>query len=104
MVLITGDDNPQLSSCYWTGSAWANAHLQIGGASTSARNFDFAWEDTGNKGLLVYGARSGQITRKTFTAPDTWGAATNTAMGAHGHPWVQVRTNPFPGAGAAQVL
>ncbi|TLZ59602.1 MAG: hypothetical protein E6K13_09580, partial [Methanobacteriota archaeon] len=104
MVLVTGDDNPQLSTCYWTGSAWANAHLQIGGASTSARNFDFAWEDTGNKGLLVYGASSGQITRKTFTAPDTWGAATNTAMGSNGHPWVQLRTNPFPGAGATKIL
>src|SRR2546428_821007 len=44
MVLVTGDDNPQLSTCYWTGSAWANAHLQIGGASTSARNLRLAWE------------------------------------------------------------
>ncbi|TLZ59792.1 MAG: hypothetical protein E6K13_09345 [Methanobacteriota archaeon] len=103
MVLITGDDNPQLSSCYWTGSAWANAHLQIGGSSTSTRNFDFAWEDTGSKGLLVYGS-SGQITRKTFTAPDTWGSATNTAMGSNSHPWVTLRTNPAPLSGDTKIL
>src|SRR5213593_4798058 len=103
MVLVTGDDNPQLSTCYWTGSVWANAHLQIGGSSTSTRNFDFAWKDIGSKGLLVYGS-SGQITRKTFTAPDTWGAATNTAMGSNSHPWVTLRTNPAPLSGDTKIL
>ena len=60
------------------------------------RAVDFAWENSGGKGLLVWGTTAGQITYRTFTAPNTWGAITNVAMGTNAHWWVELRTNPFP--------
>src|SRR3989475_12688684 len=44
----------------------------------------------------------GQITYKTFTAPNTWGPQTNVAMGSGFDQWVQLRTNPF--AGTVKIL
>src|SRR5207244_5066107 len=68
------------------------------------RAFDFAWEATGSKGLLVWSTTAGQITYRTFTAPDTWGSITNVAMGATDHTWIHVRTNPSLQAGATKIL
>src|SRR3989442_4118313 len=68
------------------------------------RDFDFAWEASGSKGLLVWSTTAGQITYRAFTAPNTWGSVTNIAMGATDHTWIQLRTNPSPQAGATKIL
>ena len=73
MVLAVGDNGADLSTVYWDGAAWSALVSQDPGIDfTNARSFDFAWEDTGSKGLLIWGTRSGQITYSAFTAPSTW--------------------------------
>ncbi len=105
MVMAVGDDGSQLNTCYWTGSAWANLVNHDTAIDTAnSRAFDFAWENSSSKGLLVWGTTAGQITYRTFTAPNTWGAITNVAMGSNTHPWVQLRTNLFPQAGGTKIL
>src|SRR5438093_984401 len=102
MVLGLVQDNYDLNTCYWTGSAWANfVQHDNDYDAVQTRAFDFAWESTGSKGLLVWGTSrlsgGGQITYKTFTAPNTWGPQTSVAMGSGFDQWVQLRTNPFSG-------
>ena len=104
MVIGMGEDGDQLETAYWTGSAWANNVVQDADPDTGGRAFDFAWEASGSNGLLVWGDNAGQISYKTFTAPNTWGSQTNVAMGANAHPWVQLRTNPFAPTGATKIL
>jgi len=105
MVLAAGDDASDLGTCYWNGSAWDLRVTQDASIdSSSTRSFDFAWEASGNKGLLVYGTTAGEITYRSFTAPGTWGNATSVAMGTDQHAWVQLRTNPAPAAGAPKIL
>jgi len=105
MVISAGDNVNALYTVYWTGLAWNSVTLQDSGIDFSdARPFDFAWEATGSKGLLVYGTTSGQITYRTFTAPSTWSSATNVAMGSNTHKWVQLRTNLAPKAGTPKIL
>ncbi len=105
MVLAVGDNGNDLSTCYWNGGTFTNFQTQDTAIdSASARAFDFAWESSGSKGLLVYGTTAGQITYRTFTAPNTWGGATNAAMGANTHPWVRLATNPFPRTGAVKII
>lgn len=105
MVLAAGDDGSELGTCYWTGSAWdARLSQDTSLDATATRAFDFAWESSGSKGLLAYGTTGGEITYRTFLAPGDWGNATNAAMGSNAHAWVQLRTNPSPGTGAARIL
>jgi len=98
MIVVMADEGDGLETTYWTGSAWANNVVQDGDPDAGGRAFDFAWELTGSNGLLVWGDNAGQISYKTFTAPNTWGSQTNVAMGANAHPWVQLRTNPRSGS------
>jgi len=103
MVVAVVDSTYALNTCYWTGSAWANRVTHDAGIDQFLyRDFDFAWESTGSKGLLVWSTTAGQITYRTFTAPNTWGTTTNVAMGTNDHLWVQLRTNPY--AGATKIL
>ncbi|TLZ59334.1 MAG: hypothetical protein E6K13_09930, partial [Methanobacteriota archaeon] len=107
MVLANGNDASDLSTCYWTGSAWGNLNTHDTSIDTATtRVFDFAWEDTGSKGLLVYGTTAGQITYKTFTAPNTWSGATSVAMGggADVHAWVRLDTNRAFVSGNQKIL
>jgi len=108
MVLALNEDSGaafNLHTCYWTGSGWANWNTHdVGIDSTATRPFDFAWEDSGSRGILVWGTTAGQITYRTFTAPNTWGTITNVAMGANTHQWVQLRTNPSSTMGATKIL
>jgi len=98
MLLGVVQENYNLNTCYWTGSAWANLNLHDSAYdAVQTRAFDFAWENTGSKGLLVWGTTAGQITYKTFTAPNTWGSQIDVAMGSSIHQWVQLRTNPNGG-------
>ena len=107
MILAMGDNTPFLGTCYWNGSSFVNGqthgsgNLDNGGAT---RPFDFAWENTGSKGLLVWGTTAGQITYRTYAAPNTWGTITNVAMGSNKHAWVTLRTNPLPRTGATKIL
>ena len=105
MVLAAGDDGSDLGTCYWTGSSWGARTPQDPSIDASAsRAFDFAWGASGNAGILAYGTTAGQITYRTFIAPGSWGNATEVAMGANAHAWVQLRTNPSPSADAPKVL
>jgi len=107
MVLGLVQENYDLNTCYWTGSAWANWNQHDADYdAVQTRAFDFAWEGSGSKGLLVWGTSrttgGGQITYKTFTAPNGWGGQNNAAMGTGFDQWVQLRTNPF--AGTVKIL
>jgi hypothetical protein len=108
IVLATSDSfstQLNLHTCYWNGSAFAAKINQDAAIDTEfERPFDFAWESSGSKGLLVYGTTSGQITYRTFTAPSTWGAATNVAYGSNTKRWIQTRTNPIPGTSGTKIL
>src|SRR2546428_6798449 len=103
-VVSVSDFAPELSTVYWTGSAW-NARVSQDPAvdEIDVRSFDFAWEATGSKGLLVYATTAGQLASKKFTAPSTWTSLPNVGAGANTHRWVQARTNPNP-AGAVKIL
>jgi hypothetical protein len=63
--------------------------------SNAQRCIDFAWESTGNKGLIVWGTTAGRINYNTYSVSTGWGAswATYVSMGVNTHPWVQLRTN-----------
>ena len=105
MILGCIDTSWNMATNYWTGSAWNARVTHTTGIDVQDRRpFDFAWELTGNKGLLVYGDFAGQITYKTFTAPSTWGSATNLAMGANSHTWIKLATNPAPRLGDAKIV
>jgi KaiC/GvpD/RAD55 family RecA-like ATPase len=104
MVLSVSDLGQELSTVYWTGSAWnARVSQDPGVDEVDVRSFDFAWEATGSKGLLVYATTAGQLASKSFTAPSTWTSLPNVGAGANTHRWVQARTNPNP-AGAVKIL
>ena len=108
-MILAGSDTastPDLSTCYWDGSSWggyANHDTNIE-STANTRGFDFAWESTGSKGLLVYGDDPLDITYNTFTAPSGWGGQTDVSMGTYSHPSVQLSTNPSPVAGGPKIL
>lgn len=112
--LATADDmvlavvgNFNLNTCYWSGSGWSNRVSHDSAVhQTLYRVFDFAWETTGSKGLLVYSGTDFQITYRTFTAAtQLWGPITDVPMGTSSNDlWVQARTNPFPQATSTKVL
>jgi len=105
MVLTLGDDRPGLGTCYWDGSAFVNSQTHDTSIDTGVtRPFDFAWEATGGKGLLVWGTASGQISYRTFTAPNSWSSTSTAVMGSTLHLWVQLRTAPLHESAAAKVL
>jgi len=105
MVLAASDSGSDLSTCYWNGTAWANRTLHDTSLDfNTARSFDFAWGDSDSAGLLVYGTSVGQVTFRSFTAPNAWGTPTSTPMGTNPHRWVQLRTNPPPAATGVTVL
>jgi hypothetical protein len=96
-----------LDTAYWSGSTWTlhTEHTGKAGLDTDAqRSADFAWEPTGSKGLLVFGKSAGKIAYQTYTAPNTWGAKTETLMGANIHPWVQLRRNTRTVSGDTLIL
>jgi len=103
------DGASDLNSAYWSGSAWTVHAEHDPDVDTNARRCaDFDWEPSGSKGLLVYGTIAGQITYKTFTAPDTWGSATSVPMQsgatARTHLWVQLRRNTRSVSGDILIL
>jgi len=105
MILALGDNRPGLGTCYWNGATFVNGQTQDSAIDTAAtRPFDFAWENTGSKGVLVWGTAAGQITYRSYTAPNNWNTITNTSMGTNVHSWVSLRTNPFPRTGATKIL
>src|SRR5213596_2979106 len=99
MVLAVVDDpSYNLSTCYWTGSAWANQLTHGVIAQVNFRSFDFAWEASGSKGLLVMSTAPNNLAYRTFTTPNTWGTITTVATGSTDHTWIQARTNPVSGS------
>src|SRR3989449_532405 len=104
MVLSVSDLGAELSTVYWTGSAWnARVSQDPGLDGIDTRSVDFAWEATRSQGLLVYATTAGQLDSKKFTAPSTWTSLPSVGAGANIHRWVQARTNPNP-AGAVKIL
>jgi len=107
MILLIGQSGAPsfVSTCYWSGSGWSNFVTHDAAIdSWTTRSEDFAWESTGSRGLLVWGTNVGQITYRTFTAPNTWGTITNVTMGTTSHYWVTLRTNPLPQPGRPKIL
>jgi hypothetical protein len=106
ILVATVDSSIRLYTQYWSGSSWAASSIQQDNFidTSSTRCLDFAWEPTGSKGLLVYGTTAGSITYRTFTAPSTWGAATDVAMGTNTHAWVRLRCNPRSVTGDVKIL
>jgi flagellin-like protein len=118
--------NSFYSSSTNSGSTWTNTdtidltYILLSGAGTSGwvvhtpwdtgvdtnaqRCADFSWEPSGGRGLLLYGTSGGQITWRRFNAPNYMTAATNVAMGANVHPWVQLKTNPRAISGDVKIL
>jgi len=106
MVLATGDVITDVNTCYWSGSGWTDwiIHTFTGNSATT-RAYDFAWEDSGSKGLLVWGESvAAQINYRTFTAPNTWSAISSDFMGTFTHPWIQLRTNTLFASGSTKIL
>ena len=106
MVLAISTSDSHLKTMYWSGSAWSNLvdHDSAIDTVTLARDFDFAWEPTGSKGLLVWGTTAGQIAYKTFTAASTWGSQTNPAMGSNAHMAVALTTNFLASGSEVKIL
>jgi hypothetical protein len=106
LMLVSVDGNSDLNTVYYAGSGdWTVQAEHDPSVDTHAqRCADFAWEPTGSKGLLVWGTTAGEISYKTFTAPDTWGPQQNPTMGANVHPCVQLRTNTRSITGDALIL
>ncbi|MEM3672763.1 MAG: hypothetical protein QW468_00845 [Candidatus Bathyarchaeia archaeon] len=74
--------------------------------SATTRCVDFAWEPTGNKGLIVWGTTVGRIHYNTYSISTGWGTnwTTYVSMGAYAHLWVQLRTNTRNISGDAKIL
>jgi hypothetical protein len=72
----------------------------------SQRCLDFAWEPTGNKGLIVWGTTSGYINYNTYSISAGWGASWTKRVTMAGgiHPWIQLRTNPIAINGDVKIL
>jgi hypothetical protein len=71
----------------------------------SQRCVDFAWEPTGNKGLIVWGTTAGYINYNTYSISAGWESSWITsALSAGTHPWVQLRTNPKNIDGDVKIL
>jgi hypothetical protein len=105
LLFMVVDGGSDLNTAYWNGSEWTVHAEHDDTVDTNAqRPADFAWEPAGGKGLLVWGTTAGQITYKTFTAPNTWGPQQNPTMGANIHPWIQLRTNTRNIAGDTLIL
>jgi hypothetical protein len=105
LMYLTVDAASYLNTAYWSGSAWTATTQHDTGVDTNAqRCADFAWEPTGSKGLIVWGDIVGQISYRTFAAPNTWGSQQNPVMGSNMHYWVQLRTNPRSVSGDAKII
>jgi len=75
--------------------------------SGTSRCIDFAWEPTGNKGLIVWGTTFGYIHYNTYSISTGWGASWTTSAtmgGSNAHPWVQLRTNARTVNGDVKIL
>jgi len=109
LVYLVIDGSSHLNTAYWSGAAWTVHAEHDSAVDTNARRCaDFSWEPSGSKGLLVWGTTAGQITYKTFTAPNTWGSAANVPMQsgatARTHLWVQLRPNTRNVSGDIRIL
>ncbi|MCJ7762831.1 hypothetical protein MUP38_05180 [Candidatus Bathyarchaeota archaeon] len=105
LMLTSVDSGSDLNTVYWSGDGDWSAPIEHDASVdyNAYRCADFAWEPTGGKGLLVWGTASGSISRKTFTAPSTWGsAATVNYTGTKA--WIQLRTNTRTVGGDAKIL
>jgi len=104
LFCVCVDGGTDLNTAYWSGSAWT-LHTEHDDAinSHATRPADFAWESTGNKGLLVWGTADGTISYKSYTAPDSWGTQQNPSFGELVQ-WVQLRGNPRAISGDMKIL
>ena len=70
------------------------------------RCIDFAWEPTGNRGLIVWGTTTDYINYNTYSISSGWGPYwTNKRIVSMGtHPWIQLKTNPRDIEGDVKIL
>lgn len=94
IMLTVIDTRPALTTMPWNGTAWGSylAHDTAIDYSTT-RCADFAWNPTGQSGLLIWGTTAGQINYNRFSA-GAWGTASSVTMGANIHPWFVETGNP----------
>lgn len=88
-LLASGDLN-DMDSAFWSGSAWTSHSESDGGIdNNAARVMDFAWDNTGSRGVLIWGTANNRLDYKRFSGTSTFTARTNFAETAN-HPWVQL--------------
>ncbi|MCI0559768.1 MAG: hypothetical protein MN733_14860, partial [Nitrososphaera sp.] len=97
-VAATGSSS-DMDSAYWSGSAWTN-HAEHDAAidSHAARVVDFAWDNTGSQGILLWGTKGGQLDFKRFSGTNTFSAQSSFAETST-HPWVQLADIANPTGG-----
>ncbi len=95
IMLTVKDSGNDLATTLWSNGAWSGNVRHDGGVDNVASMVaDYAWEPTGNKGLLMWGTATLYITMRTY-ASATWGTPTNvTTSSANTHAWVSLYTNP----------
>ena len=101
MIVGIEDTSSHLNTCYWDGSGWSNRNTHITNTCSGLEScFDFAWESSGSKGLLVYGKdATASLTYRTFTAPNTFGTATDVAFSGVELFWLDMKTVKRPRTG-----
>jgi len=91
IMLLGVDVGNDLSTGLWSGSAWGTLTVHDAGVDTDAtRPADFEWEQTGSKGLIVWGTAAGQLAYRTYNAG--FGVQASAATGdGQTHRWVILR-------------
>ncbi|MEM3514751.1 MAG: hypothetical protein QW495_05450, partial [Candidatus Hadarchaeum sp.] len=94
IMLTIIDTRPGLDTMLWSGTAWGpyTSHDAAIDYSTFRCAY-FAWNPTGQSGLLLWGTTAGQISYKQFSA-GAWGTASSVVMGTYTHPWFVMMGNP----------
>jgi hypothetical protein len=94
-VAEVGESN-DIDSQYWSGSAWTDHSEHDNGVNGHvSRVLDFAWDNTGSRGVLIWATTSGQLDFKRFSGTNTFSARSSFAETST-HPWVQLSDIPNP--------
>lgn len=94
IFLAVSGDLHDLGSAYWSGGGWT-LHLihETLLDSDAKRAFDFSWDGSVNKGVLVWGGPLGLLSYKIFSVPNTFSLLPGTFPSLLNsddglHPWI----------------
>ncbi len=95
IILLTLDDDQDLTAMVWSGSAWGNKVLLDSNAATTGEEcFDGAFEALSGDGLVVWGRNSQSNVRYRTWTSGGWGSdTTGPNMNAEAR-WVRVASDP----------